>query len=324
MKIHTITEESLPLAARLRLVGRGCLLRTNSEAILRSLERWEEAAEGMNEPSFELRVLVDPSAKRGNNAVPHFRGLHHLVFGAFGGNDTFLFDLERRRISAVVSSETAQDAAFWNVRLLPTALGLLGATIGVVPLHCACLDRDGKGLLLAGASGTGKSTLAVALSRRGFSVVSDGWTYVGRNGHGLTAHGISAPAKLLPDAVDHFPELRDFKAGRAANGETAFEVDVARTFRASVRRESSPRWVMFLERVASPGCDIVPVSSDAAGRFFAETLERLPQQLQEATDTRAALVESLLATECWLARYGGPPQLAARAISDFCGSARHA
>jgi chloramphenicol 3-O-phosphotransferase len=318
MKVRTINEDNLPLTTELRVVGARCFLSTNSQEVLSSFARWEAPTRGEGESSFELRVLVDPAAKREKDRVPHFRGLHHLVFGVFGADETIVFDLARRRISAVVSDETARDAAFWNARFLPTALGLLGATIGVVPLHCACLDRGGEALLLAGVSRAGKSTLAIALSRLGFSVVSDGWTYIGRDGDQLTAHGISAPVKLLPDAVEHFPELRHFKAGVASNGELAFEVDVAGAFHATMRQQSTPRWVMFLERVASQGCEIVPYGSDAARAFLQDTLERLPVQLQEAIDTRAALVASLAAKECWLAHYGGPPQAVAETIARFC------
>ena len=54
----------------------------------------------------------------------------------------------------------------------------MGTTVGVMPLHSACLDHDGRGLLLAGNSGAGKSTLTVALARCGFSLISDDWTYI--------------------------------------------------------------------------------------------------------------------------------------------------
>lgn len=318
MKLHTIDEEHLPLGADLRMVGARCSLSTNSKEILVSLARWKTHSIEEHRYSFELRVIVDPSAKRDRDAVPHFRGLHHLVFGSFGADETFIFDLLRCRISGVVSRETGSDERFWNARFLPTALGLLGATIGVVPLHCACLDKNGEGLLLAGASGAGKSTLAVALSRRGFAIVSDGWTYIGMGGDCLNAHGISAPVKLLPDAVRHFPELDGFKAAKAANGEMAFEVEAADVLGAEVRSESSPRWLMFLERMEPHGCEIVPFSGDAAQSFFESDVERLPVQLKEAERTRTALIQSLTETECWMARCGGPPDLAAAAISRFC------
>lgn len=319
MKLHTIDEEHLPLRADLCIVGARCSLFTNSEEVLVSFSRWNAHSLEEYSNSFELRVSVNSSARREREAVPYFRGLHHLVFGSFGADESFVFDLLRRKVSSIVSEETASDERFWNVRLLPTALGLLGATIGVVPLHCACLDKNGEGLLLAGASGAGKSTLAVALSRCGFAIVSDGWTYVGGNGHGLAAHGISGPVKLLPDAVRHFPELAGLEAAKASNGEMAFEIDAANVLGAEVRRKSKPRWLIFLERVESDGCDIVPFSGAAAQTFFENDVERLPAQLKEAAKARTALIRTLSDTECWLARCGGPPHVAAEAISRFCG-----
>ncbi len=318
MRYHTINENVLPLHSQLSIAGARCLLSTNSAGVLACMSRWQDPG-GSRGSSFELSVLLDPEVRRDNNETVQFRGLHHLVFGIFSRGDSFVFDLLRRRITGVVSIETASDDQFWNTLLVPVALGVLGAAIGVVPLHCACLDRDGDGLLIAGVSGAGKSTLTAALSQCGFAVVSDGWTYAAKNyDGGPTAHGISAPLKLLPDAVEYFPELQGSKLTKTFNAEIAFEVDPAQTFRAAVRRFSRPRWLMLLERVNEVGCDIVPLSGEAARSFFQQRMERLPFQLEEAQATRAELLRALTNSECWLIRYGGPPQLAAETISRFC------
>jgi hypothetical protein len=44
---------------------------------------------------------------------------------------------------------------------------------GRYSLHAACLARDGRGLLLAGPTGSGKSTLTLALLRAGLEFVAD-------------------------------------------------------------------------------------------------------------------------------------------------------
>ena len=62
---------------------------------------------------------------------------------------------------------------------------------------------------LCGPPGAGKSTLSVALARCGLSLVSDDWTYISEEADGLIAQGINAPVKLLPDAVQYFPELSE-------------------------------------------------------------------------------------------------------------------
>lgn len=44
---------------------------------------------------------------------------------------------------------------------------------GLAPLHGACVARDGRGLILMGASGAGKSTTAAMLAAEGFGIVCD-------------------------------------------------------------------------------------------------------------------------------------------------------
>src|SRR5438270_9079634 len=168
-------------------------------------------------------VLDEMSNERAGER--HFRGMQHLVTAAFGRSNVFVFDILRRTLSASVSATIARDDLFWKEKLIPICLGVLGSAMGLVPVHCACLEWDGDGLLIAGVSGAGKSTLSVALSEDGFNYVSDDWLYISRRGGGVVAHGTSAPVKLMPDAVGHFQSLQGHSLQRSMNGELAYEVD---------------------------------------------------------------------------------------------------
>src|ERR1700712_3658218 len=126
--------------------------------------------------------------------------MHHVVAASFGAENVFVIDLRRRALAGKVSAAVGQDAEFWLRTLLPIAAGVFGTTIGLLPLHSACLSREGDGILIAGPSGAGKSTLAVAMGQRGFDYVSDDWTYCTTGSGRLTAHGLAAKVKLLPDA----------------------------------------------------------------------------------------------------------------------------
>jgi len=319
MRIVALESGDLPLDGQFFFIaGATCVASTNSHAVLDSLSPWRCRRRGSFERSFELNVFVDAAAARSPGARPHFRGLHHLVFAVFGERELFVFDLLRRSVSGVVSKETAEDGFFWKNLLLPIALGVKGATIGLVPVHAACLDWNGRGLMITGPSGAGKSTLAVALSQRGFSLVSDDWTYITQERGRVTAYGISAPVKLLADAQRLFPELKGFQAAPSLNGEMAFEVDPARVFGSRVRSESTPSWLLFLERGDKAGCQILRCSRKGTRKFFEKSAERLPAQLAEAAAKRSEAFASLAKQECWLVRYGGPPRIAAEAIRGFC------
>ena len=57
-------------------------------------------------------------------------------------------------------------------------------------LHASCVAIDGRAVLITGLSGSGKSDLALRLLDRGFTLVSDDRTIVGKEGDQLRA---SAP-----------------------------------------------------------------------------------------------------------------------------------
>jgi hypothetical protein len=229
----------------------------------------------------------------------------------------FLFDILRRTLSANVSAAVAQDYRFWKEKLIPITLGVLGSAMGLVPVHCACLELDGDGLLIAGASGAGKSTLSVALSEEGFNYVSDDWTYISQRRDGIVAHGTSAPVKLLPDAVEHFQRLHGHSIRRSMNGELAYEVDIAETFGAQVERACEPRWLIFLERTRQAGAVFTPVSSAEAGNYVNSSVERLPPQLYEAVAMREQTIEGVASLPSWRFQYGGTPQFAAKELREF-------
>src|SRR5216684_4522173 len=83
-------------------------------------------------------------------AACDLRGLHHVVTASFGRSNVFVFDILRRTLSASVSAAIARDESFWKEKLIPITLGVLGSAMGLVPVHCACLELDGDGLLIAG------------------------------------------------------------------------------------------------------------------------------------------------------------------------------
>ncbi|HLN24400.1 MAG TPA: hypothetical protein VK558_10480, partial [Patescibacteria group bacterium] len=61
----------------------------------------------------------------------------------------------------------------WRLFLLGSALGILCLQRGLYPLHAASLRVGGRVLAIAARSGGGKSTLALALTRRGHGLLSD-------------------------------------------------------------------------------------------------------------------------------------------------------
>ncbi|WP_353071320.1 hypothetical protein [Tunturiibacter gelidiferens] len=321
MTSFSTDETVLPHSKELNFAGASCDLHTNSCELLSLLSNISIPTNPILTSRFSMRVLVNESSPK-PMGEPHFRGLHHVVTASFGSDNIFVFDILRRTVNASISTVAARNSRFWKEKLVPISLGVLGAAMGMVPMHCACLESDGDGLLIAGLSGAGKSTLSVALSQEGFSYVSDDWTYISQFRSSLVAHGTSAPVKLLPDAVSHFPGLTRYKLQTSMNGELAYEINIAETFGTRIERACEPRWLIFLERTRQSGAKFTTVTSCKAHSYLDSSMERLPVQLFEASAMRDLTVEAVSRLPCWLFRYGGTPRFAARHLRAFVANRR--
>jgi hypothetical protein len=297
--------------------GADFALATNHRAALEIVRAsFSQSEAGVKRPKLKQNFWVGPGARGQSDwSRPCLRGLGHLVVAEFDRENSILVDLRAARAVGRFSPGLAENRAFWRRMIFPLLLGVAGATLGVTALHCACVARQEKGLLLAGNSGAGKSTLALALAQRGFAYISDEWTYVSRSDGRLQAWGLPTPLKLLPDAVTFFPELANARPAKSLNGELAFEVDPTEVF--DVRREQScePRWLVFLERwTGSERAFQAASHEEGLAHLEKDLLPEEPAAMQAQRDT----IVTLLAGQSARFRYGGDPQVAAEALERFC------
>ena len=313
-----LEDSALGFRAYLKLAGAICQVTCNSHIVVGGLRTWQAADESPVEPAFSLRVFVEPGSP--SRSAPHFRGRQHLVIASFGVDNVLTFDLSRRSVTCVVTPQTAADQPFWDRVLLPITMGVLGPAFGVVPVHSACLVHHEAGILIAGESGAGKSTLSVALAQQGLGFVSDDWTYLSLKNERLVAHGLSVPAKLLPDAVRYFPVLARFRPSIALNQELAYELSSS-DLGTELQLSCEPKWFFFLERSgAGEHCEILPISSQESRQYVSRSVERLPSELDDVRDTRAAVIAAMPNLSCWKLTYGGPPTIAVQGLTEFLAS----
>lgn len=80
---------------------------------------------------------------------------------------------------------------------------------GLYQLHAsAAVDPRGMAWLFAGPSGVGKSTLAYALSRQGWSILGDDGVVLEPTPGGATLHAWREPLQVSSTLAPEFPELR--------------------------------------------------------------------------------------------------------------------
>jgi hypothetical protein len=321
-RVTGLANDKLPIAARFLVAGSVWDLRSNSEEVLQAMRETFDREGGERHADLHLRFHVDFAASNAPRwSTPHFRAMDHLYYATYGPSDSMLVDQMGRRVIGSFSPAVAHDLRYWKQTVLPVLLGIVSASIGVTPVHCACVVKGGSGLLLGGESGAGKSTTALSLSRNGFSYLSDDCTYLSRTATGMRAWGLPTPVKLLPDAVSHFPELLSLDPVLSLNGEWALNVDPTEISKVERCLSCAPRWLVFLERKVDSPPVIKPLNSwEAASRLVAD-LEMMPPIIVDQYEYQLETIDRLVDRECCVVQHGLKPEPLARLLAELCGSA---
>ena len=305
-----------PLSKRYIAAGAACSLSTNSQQILDAARNTFQAADfRQGSVQVYLRFWVDDTdASHPPWPKPYVRGLGHLVFASFDEGSSVLADLRTCRVIGRFSAGMAADVVYWQTVIFPMLLTIVGASVGIAELHCACVARGRDGLLLAGPSGAGKSTLALALSQLGFGFLSDDRTFCSVENGEAQAWGLPTPLKLRPEAALWFDELREERLTDTRSGDPAFWLDPEHLIGVKRVRRSRPTSLIFLERGSTSEFRLSPMSSaEALSRLNGELMAESP----EAAVRRTGTIKKIVELPCWLLRYGGQPQLVARQISEY-------
>ncbi len=313
-----------PLHSRHLVTGHNCLMATNSLAVLAAAQSFFRLkADPRSSPALTLRFWVDRSARSYKPwPQPYFRSLGYLAYARFDGENSVLLDLRRGIAIGRFSPSMASDLGYWQRVIFPALVGMASDALRVTVIHCACVERDGEGLLLAGESGAGKSTLALALARIGFGFLSDDWTYLSHAGQQPSAWGLVTPLKLLPDSAKFFPELKRLATSVSLNGERAYEFEPEEVFGIRRSLHCRPRCLIFLERQTKPGHAFVRMPPAQAAWRLGSAQERLPHELAHMWKIQRETIGSITERDCWLLRYGDKPDAIAEVVGQLFSSSR--
>src|SRR5581483_5100530 len=150
-------------------------------------------------PRLKVRLTLAPHARKASSGgiprIEMFSGADFLGAATSSSNGVVLCAAQRAGL-ILVSRDLLRSSYHVRYELIEFAVFTLATRVlGLAGLHAACVGRGGRGLLLMGASGAGKSTAALHCVLSGLEFLSEDSVFV-------------APDSLLATGVPNFLHVR--------------------------------------------------------------------------------------------------------------------
>ncbi len=239
----TLEAEYFPMGYRLRVA-------TNSRQVHAIASRiWSRYSCLSAEPPVRLNIIVTPADGALPPPAPTFRNREHLFSLVADSGNFATADLRSGSGFAYLADNMSGDYLRYQF-LEPLAYTLIAAPY-LAYTHASCVAFGGRGVLLCGDSGAGKTCLAFACARKGWTFLSGDATGIvrGRDDHQVL--GRPFEIRFRETARQLFPELERYPRSIRPNGKDDIEID-PRGLGLKCAPEGRANQVVFLERSPQP------------------------------------------------------------------------
>jgi hypothetical protein len=240
----------LPLQAEYFPMGYPLSIATNSKRVhLTAARIWSRYPCLSDEPAVRLNIAVTADGGVPAPPPPSFRGRDHL-FSVVADRDNFATADLRTGVGFACFTENISNDYLRYQFLEPLAYVLIAARY-LTFTHAACVTLSGRGILLCGDSGAGKTCLAFACARKGWTFLSGDATAIVRGRDDYRILGRPYEIRFRETARRLFPELERYPRAIRPNGKDDIEID-PRDLRLKCALKGTASQIVFLERSDYP------------------------------------------------------------------------
>jgi hypothetical protein len=251
---------------------------SNSPRVLEAAEQsWSCFEPVFQGEPFELLIEVKAGSSAQLPPEPVHMVKGPLLMQVADLNNFYIADMAQGRALGRVTPVTAGCPAYLRYHILEGAALSLIATARAVPVHAACVRACGRGVLFCADSGEGKSTLAYAGARAGWTYVTDDSTYVPLHREDRLAIGNCHRMRFRPSAVDLFPELAGYPLTPRVTGKPSVEVRTSQWPEIRTANATVIDHVVFLNRKNADTQELIPLRPAAVWPWFTQHLMAPPE-----------------------------------------------
>ncbi len=281
-----------PLRETFYPLGFAVDIETNSEEVLAAAAAsWHGFVRLFDTRPIRLRIGVFGSNYSECPPTPTCKMQKHLASNIADGENFSISDLVQGFSYIWLSPAAITHRSYFHYFFLESTTLCHLVSSFTTPIHAACVELEGSGILLCGDSGAGKSTLAYACARAGWTYVSDDASFLVNDRKDRLVVGNCNQARFRPSAAALFSELNGRKVNqRAEVGKPSIELSIATLRNIDISHTSHVNYVVFLNRHNPSRQELVPFPTQVAKYSMLQRMSPLPATLKVQT----AMIDTLL------------------------------
>ncbi len=232
-------------------------------------------------------------------AAPVFRAQRNLIVSIADPGNFCVTDVVRGFSFAWLTAAAASRRGYLRYHFLEAAAMSHVANRYTAPIHAACVELNGQGVMLCGDSGAGKSSLSFACARAGWTYITDDASYLVNGRKDRLVVGNCHLVRFRPSAAELFAEVAGKPLTPRAVGKPSIELLTA-TIPGIARASSSVvNYVVYLNRRDANIQELVQFPEESSRRY----MHRHLFGLEELRTVQIASIDRLLGTEAFELRY---------------------
>ncbi len=292
----------LPLRATYFPLGFPLDVCSNSPAVIAAAEEsWKLFLPKFTDTRMEIRFGVqgDENDDAALPPAPICCMQSNLMLCIADAHNFLVCDFNNSHSFGMITQATASSLQYFRYHFLEAAALSTITSLHAAPVHAACVCPLGIGMLLCGDSGAGKSSLAYAGARAGWSFVCDDSSYLLLGRADSLVIGNSHKIRFRNSGVDLFPELEGKPITPRAVGKPSIEVPTSEMPDLKTCDSATVEYVVFLNRRIQSADGLVPLSRSSVLPWFMQSITAATQ----SRSAQQAAVDRLLSVPIFELRY---------------------